>query len=267
MADNSAKKPPGAGAGAGEASEKLWGGRFEGQTDAGAERFTASIHFDRALARFDLSGSTAHARMLASVGLISAEDGRALVEGLAEIAAQIESGSFPFDPALEDIHMNVESRLREIVGVDVAGRLHTGRSRNDQVATDLALYLRDVSGASERGILELRGILIERAAEHLDTVLPGYTHLQRAQPVRLAHHWLAFAEMFGRDASRQRSLRSRLSGCPLGSGALAGSTLPLDRQHTAAALGFDAPAANSMDAVASRDVALEFLSITAICMP
>jgi len=266
MADSNAKKPTGPGTGAAEVSEKLWGGRFEGRTAASVERFTASIHFDRALARFDLRGSAAHAQMLASVGLISADDERALIDGLAEIAAQIESGSFPFDPALEDIHMNVESRLREIVGVDVAGRLHTGRSRNDQVATDLALYSRDVSNAAERGILELRGILIERAAEHLDTVLPGYTHLQRAQPVRLAHHWLAFAEMFGRDASRQRSLRSRLSDCPLGSGALAGSTLPLDRQHTAAALGFAAPTANSMDAVASRDVALEFLSTVAICM-
>jgi argininosuccinate lyase len=266
MADMGAKKPSRPGAGPAEAAEKLWGGRFEGQTDSRVERFTASIHFDRALARFDLRGSAAHARMLASVGLISADDERALIDGLAKIAAEIESGVFPFDPALEDIHMNVESRLRDIVGVDVAGRLHTGRSRNDQVATDLALYLREVSAAAERGVLELRGILIERAAEHLDTVLPGYTHLQRAQPVRLAHHWLAFAEMFGRDASRQRSLRSRLSDCPLGSGALAGSTLPLDRQHTAAALGFDAPSANSMDAVASRDVALEFLSNAAICM-
>jgi len=262
MAEMSRKKPAAAGA----ASGNLWGGRFEARTDAAVERFTASIHFDRALARFDLRGSPAHARMLAAVGLISADDERALIDGLTKVAAEIEDGSFPFDPALEDIHMNVESRLREIVGADVAGRLHTGRSRNDQVATDLALYLREVSEAAERGILELRGVLIERAAEHLDTVLPGYTHLQRAQPVRLAHHWLAFAEMFGRDASRQRSLRSRLSDCPLGSGALAGSTLALDRQHTAAALGFDAPSANSMDAVASRDVALEFLSAAAICM-
>jgi argininosuccinate lyase len=266
MADKGAKKPPGPGAGAAEVAEKLWGGRFDNQTDARVERFTASIQFDRALARFDLRGSAAHARMLASVGLISADDERALIDGLAQIAAQIEAGGFPFDPALEDIHMNIESRLREIVGIEVAGRLHTGRSRNDQVATDLALYLREASEAAERGILELRGILIERAAEHLDTVLPGYTHLQRAQPVRLAHHWLAFAEMLGRDASRQRSLRARLSDCPLGSGALAGSTLPLDRQHTAAALGFDAPSANSMDAVASRDVALEFLASAAICM-
>jgi argininosuccinate lyase len=266
MADSNAKKPTGPGAGTAEVSEKLWGGRFEGRTNASVERFTASIHFDQALARFDLRGSAAHARMLASVGLISTEVERALIEGLAEIGAQIEAGTFPFDPALEDIHMNIESRLREIVGADVAGRLHTGRSRNDQVATDLALYLREASKAAERGILELRGVLIDRAAEHLDTVLPGYTHLQRAQPVRLAHHWLAFAEMLGRDASRQQSLRSRLSACPLGSGALAGSTLPLDRQHTATALGFDAPSANSMDAVASRDVALEFLSTAAICM-
>jgi len=266
MADAGAKKPSGSAAGADRASEKLWGGRFDSPTDAGVERFTASIHFDRALARFDLRGSAAHARMLASVGLISAEDERALREGLAEIGEQIEAGRFPFDAALEDIHMNIESRLREIVGGEIAGRLHTGRSRNDQVATDLALYLREVSAAAERGMLELRGILVERAAEHLDTVLPGYTHLQRAQPVRLAHHWLAFVEMLGRDAGRQRDLRARLSDCPLGSGALAGSTLPLDRQQTAAALGFDAPSANSMDAVASRDVALEFLASAAICM-
>jgi len=266
MKDVGAKQPSEPGAKAKPATGKLWGGRFDDPTDARVERFTASIQFDRALARFDLRGSAAHARMLASVGLISADDERALLEGLDKIATQIESGSFPFDEALEDIHMNIESRLREIVGSEVAGRLHTGRSRNDQVATDLALYLREVSAAAERGILELRGSLIERASEHLDTVLPGYTHLQRAQPVRLAHHWLAFAEMLGRDASRQRDLRSRLSDCPLGAGALAGSTLPLDRQQTAAALGFDAPSSNSMDAVASRDVALEFLASAAICM-
>ncbi len=266
MAGSGSKKPAGPGARAGGTPEKLWGGRFEDRTDPRVERFTASVHFDRALARYDLGVSVEHARMLAAVGLVSADDARALIDGLAQIAAQIEAGDFPFDPALEDIHMNIEARLREIVGVDVAGRLHTGRSRNDQVATDLALYLRDVSQAAERGILELRGILIERAAENLDTVLPGYTHLQRAQPVRLAHHWLAFAEMLGRDAGRQRGLRSRLSDCPLGAGALAGSTLPLDRGATAAALGFDAPAANSMDAVSSRDAALEFLASAAICM-
>ncbi|HXV36685.1 MAG TPA: argininosuccinate lyase, partial [Myxococcota bacterium] len=238
-------------------SSKLWGGRFDAPTDTRVERFTASIDFDRALARFDLRGSAAHARMLARVGLIAADCEQALLAGLARIEQEIESGSFPFDASLEDIHMNIEARLRELVGADFAGRLHTGRSRNDQVATDLALYLREATEAAERGILELRGILIARAGEHLDTALPGYTHLQRAQPVRLAHHWLAFAEMLGRDASRQRDLRSRLSECPLGAGALAGSTLPLDRAQTARALGFAAPAANSMDAVASRDAALE----------
>jgi len=227
------------------------------------ERFTASIHFDRALARYDLRLSGAHAAMLRHVGLISEADERALADGLTRIEAEIEEGRFPFDPALEDIHMNVESRLRDLVG-EAAGRLHTGRSRNDQVATDLLLYLRDVARAAERGLQGLRGVLIERATEHLDTVLPGYTHLQRAQPVRLAHHWLAFVEMLGRDAERFRDLRGRLRHAPLGSGALAGTTLPLDREATARALGFEAPARNSMDAVASRDAALEFLSACAI---
>jgi argininosuccinate lyase len=254
------------GAPQGNPKGKLWGGRFEQATDAVVERFTASIQFDLALAHYDLRLSTAHARMLQQVGLISREDEQALVSGLAQIGQEVNAGSFNFDPALEDIHMNVEARLQKLVGVDTAGRLHTGRSRNDQVATDLALYLRDASRAAEIGTLELRAILIERAFEHLDTVIPGYTHLQRAQPVRLAHHWLAFAEMLGRDAERQRDLRSRLSCCPLGSGALAGSTLPIDRNQTAKALGFETPTANSMDAVASRDAALEFLSAAAISM-
>jgi argininosuccinate lyase len=207
--------------------------------------------------------SAAHARMLQRQGLLSAEDERALQDGLGQIGTEIEADTFPFDPALEDIHMNVEARLRELVG-EAAGRLHTGRSRNDQVATDLQLYLRDAARAAERGLHEVRGVLVERGREHLDTVLPGYTHLQRAQPVRLAHHWLAFVEMFGRDAARFRDLAARLRHAPLGSGALAGTTLPLDREQTAQALGFDAPARNSMDAVASRDAALEFLSAAAI---
>ena len=247
----------------GAAPKKLWGGRFSQATDPTVERFTASIHFDRALARHDLRLSAAHARMLHSCGLLSAEDEQALLDGLAQVGAEIEGGTFPFDPALEDIHMNVEARLRDLVG-EAAGRLHTGRSRNDQVATDLQLYLRDAARAAERGLHELRGVLVERGREHLDTVLPGYTHLQRAQPVRLAHHWLAFVEMFGRDAERFRDLRGRLRLSPLGSGALAGSTLPLDREFTARELGFDAPTRNSMDAVASRDAGLEFLAATAI---
>ncbi|MEN8183848.1 MAG: argininosuccinate lyase [Myxococcota bacterium] len=246
-------------------TSRIWGGRFREGTDPLVERFSASVHFDRALARYDLRGSIAHARMLGGAGLLEASAVERLVGGLESIGEEIERGDFPFDPALEDIHMNVEARLREKCGED-AGRLHTGRSRNDQVATDLALYLRDVTTAARLGLVELREALLERGREHLDTVLPGYTHLQRAQPVRLAHHWLAFVEMFGRDAARFASLEQRLTACPLGAGALAGSTLPLDREETAAALGFQEPARNSMDAVASRDGALEFLAAGAICM-
>ena len=244
---------------------KPWGGRFSGETDPAVERFTASVHFDRALARYDIRGSIAHARMLGRTGVIPAADADALVAGLEEIASEVEAGTFPLDPRLEDIHMNVEARLRERLG-PVAGRLHTGRSRNDQVATDLALYLRDAARAARAGLLELRRVLVRRAREHLDTILPGYTHLQRAQPVRLAHHWLAYVEMLGRDAGRFADLRRRLALSPLGAGALAGSTLPLDRDETARALGFEGPARNSMDAVGSRDGALEFLSACAIAM-
>jgi argininosuccinate lyase len=245
---------------------KPWGGRFEAATDPSVERFTASIAFDVALARHDIRGSIAHAEMLGHVGILAPGEVETLVGGLRAIAAEIEAGRFPLRRSLEDIHMNVEARLRERVGA-VAGRLHTGRSRNDQVATDLLLYLRDAARAARRGLLELREALLARAREHVDTVLPGYTHLQRAQPIRLAHHWLAFVEMWGRDAERFADLGRRLArACPLGAGALAGSTLPLDRMHTARALGFEGPAANSVDAVASRDGALEFLSAGAICM-
>ena len=241
----------------------LWGGRFREDVDPSVARFSASIHFDRALARYDLRLSAAHARMLRAQGLITPADEQALLAGLEKVGEEIESGVFPFDPALEDIHMNVESRLRTLIGA-AAGRLHTGRSRNDQVATDLLLYLRDAACAAERGLHELRAVLVARGREHLDTLLPGYTHMQRAQPVRLAHHWLAFVAMLGRDAARFRDLRARLAASPLGAGALAGTTLPLDREATARALGFAAPAANSMDAVASRDAGLEFLAACAI---
>jgi argininosuccinate lyase len=244
---------------------KLWGGRFAQATEAAVERFTASIHFDRALARYDLRVSRAHADMLERAGLIPAGDGEALRKGLEQIAREFEDGSFPLDPALEDIHMNIEARLHDLVGAP-AGRLHTGRSRNDQVATDLHLYLRDAAAAAERGLLELRRALVGRARENVETLLPGYTHLQRAQPVRLAHHWLAFVEMLGRDGDRFRDLRARIASSPLGSGALAGTTLPLNREDTARALGFERPSANSMDAVSARDSALEFLSACAIAM-
>jgi argininosuccinate lyase len=246
-------------------TNKPWGGRFSDATDPSVERFLTSIHFDRVLARHDLRGSRAQARMLGKSGLISNEDSEALLRGLAIVAQEIEDGTFPFDPALEDIHMNIEMRLRHHLG-PVAGKLHTGRSRNDQIATDLALFLREVTLATQRGILALRGVLVERAREHLDTVLPGYTHLQRAQPVRLAHHWLAHVEALGRDASRFRDAHARIQRCPLGAGALAGSTLPIGREETAAELGFIGPTRNSLDTVASRDAALEYLSNTAITM-
>ncbi len=247
------------------ANKKPWGGRFDEATNPAVERFSASVHFDRALARYDIRGSIAHARMLGRSGIISDADVEILVSGLADIQTELEAGEFPFDASLEDIHMNIEARLRDRVG-EVAGRLHTGRSRNDQVASDLALYLRDANSAAARGLLGLRQALVERAGEHVETVLPGYTHLQRAQPVRLAHHWLAYVEMLGRDASRFHDARARLSASPLGSGALAGSTLPLDPSDTAAALGFAEPTRNSMDAVSSRDAAMEFLAASAIAM-
>jgi argininosuccinate lyase len=248
-----------------DGGKKLWGGRFSQATDPAVERFSASVHFDKALARFDIRGSIAHARMLAHAGLISEADAETLVTGLQAIEQEIEAGEFPFDPALEDIHMNIESRLGARIGA-VAGRLHTGRSRNDQVATDTLLYLRETCLATELGLLELRQVVVERAREHVETVLPGYTHLQRAQPVRLAHHWLAYVEMLGRDAERFRDARLRIRRSPLGSGALAGSTLPLDRVHSAHALGFEEPTRNSMDSVSSRDASLEFLAAAAICM-
>jgi argininosuccinate lyase len=244
---------------------KLWGGRFREPTHPSVERFSASIGFDRALARYDIRGSIVHAQMLGKTGLIPAADAAEIVRGLEEIGREIEAGRFVFDEKLEDIHMNVEARLRERIG-PVAGRLHTGRSRNDQIATDLMLYLRDAARAARMGIADLREVLIARAREHVETVLPGYTHMQRAQPVRLAHHWLAFEQILSRDAGRFADLRHRLALSPLGTGALAGSTLPLDRAATAAALGFEGPNPNSMDAVASRDAALEFLAGGAICM-
>ena len=234
---------------------KPWGGRFRQATDAAVERFTASIHFDQALAAHDVRSSQAHVRMLCKQGLVSEADEAALLAGLEAIAGELAAGSFPLDPALEDIHMNIEACLRERVG-EAAGRLHTGRSRNDLVATDLLLYLRDASRATQHGLLELRRTLAARAREHLDTVLPGYTHLQRAQPVRLAHHWLAYCEMLGRDGQRFRDLERRLSLSPLGAGALAGSTLelpPPPRQMR-----------NSLDAVADRDFALDYLYAAAV---
>ena len=245
--------------------QKAWSGRFRVAADALLERFSSSVHFDHALWRQDVRGSVAHARMLAAQDILSAEEADALVRGLEQIAGELARGEFQFDPAAEDIHMNVERRLFEIVG-PVAGKLHTGRSRNDQVATDLLLWLRDTLPELRRDLLALRAVLVERAADEIDVILPGYTHLQRAQPVRLAHHWLAHYEALTRDDGRLRDARARMGSSPLGAGALAGSTLPLDREHTARALGFDEPARNSLDAVSSRDHVLEVLAALAICM-
>ena len=245
--------------------DKTWGGRFAGRTSPEMERFSASVHFDRELWREDVRGSIAHARMLGSQGIISKREAEALIRGLEQIADELERGALALDPALEDIHTNIEKRLGEIAG-PVAGKLHSGRSRNDQVATDLALWLRRQILGLRGALAELRGVLVERAAREQGVILPGYTHLQRAQPVRLAHHWLAYCEMLARDDGRLRDARARLCDAPLGSGALAGSTLPLDRHGTARELGFERPARNSLDAVASRDGALELLAALAILM-
>jgi argininosuccinate lyase len=248
-----------------EGDRKAWSGRFQKSAAADLEAFSSSVHFDVRMAAQDVRGSIAHARMLGRQGIVGAEDVETLVAGLEQIGREIESGDFELDPAAEDVHMNVERRLFEIAG-PVAGRLHTGRSRNDQVATDFALWMRDTIPDVRRALLELRSALVERAANEIDVVLPGYTHLQRAQPVRLGHHWLAHFEVLGRDDGRLADARKRLGGSPLGAGALAGSTLPVDRASTAEALGFAAPARNSLDAVASRDGAVELLSALALQM-
>ncbi|HWP34056.1 MAG TPA: argininosuccinate lyase [Thermodesulfobacteriota bacterium] len=245
------------------APPKPWGGRFREATDPRVEAFTASVRFDRRLAPYDIAGSIAHARMLARVGLLTVEEAGAIVEGLERIRAEIDAGSFPWRPELEDVHMNIEARLVELVG-PVGGKLHTGRSRNDQVALDLALYLRDAIDRLDEGAAALQRALGELAARHLDVVMPGYTHLQRAQPVLLAHHLLAYHEMLARDRQRLAAARTRINVLPLGAGALAGTPLPIDRHEVARLLGFDRVAENSLDAVADRDGALELLAALAI---
>jgi argininosuccinate lyase len=228
------------------------------------EAINASIGFDRKMWRQDIRGSLAHAAMLRHVGIISADDEAAIRRGLEEIAARIEKGDFPFSEALEDIHMNIEARLTEMIG-EAGKRLHTARSRNDQVALDLRLWVRDaIDGLSEQ-IRDVMRALADRAAEHAATVMPGFTHLQPAQPVTLGHHFLAYVEMLSRDLSRFADCRARLNECPLGAAALAGTSFPIDRHMTAAALGFHAPTRNSLDSVASRDFAAEFLFCCAMC--
>jgi argininosuccinate lyase len=245
-------------------SNAMWGGRFASGPDAIMEAINASIGFDRRLARQDIQGSRAHAAMLAATGIVEASEAEAMREGLLTVLSEIEGGDFAFSAALEDIHMNVENRLRELIG-PTAGRLHTARSRNDQVATDFRLWVRDQSDAAIAGIEALQHALLGQADAGADWVMPGFTHLQTAQPVTWGHHMMAYVEMLGRDAGRFRDARARLNESPLGSAALAGTSFPIDRDMTAEALGFDRPTANSLDAVSDRDFALEFLSAASIC--
>ena len=242
----------------------MWGGRFASGPDAIMEAINASIDFDKRMARQDIEGSRAHAAMLAQQGIISDSDAEAIREGLLTVLSEIETGNFAFSKTLEDIHMNVEARLKEIIG-EPAGRLHTGRSRNDQVATDFKLWVRDQIDASIAGLSALMAALIDQAEAGADTVMPGFTHLQVAQPVTWGHHMMAYVEMFARDRSRMVDARARMNESPLGAAALAGTSFPIDRHMTAAALGFERPAANSLDAVSDRDFALEFLAASSIC--
>ncbi len=244
-------------------SNRMWGGRFSSSPSAIMEEINASIGFDRKLYAQDILGSKAHAAMLADRGIISAEDAEKIAEGLDAIKAEIDAGEFTFSRALEDIHMNVEQRLKELIG-PAAGRLHTARSRNDQVATDFRLWVRDTLDHVEAQVVALMRALVDRADEHAATVMPGFTHLQSAQPVTFGHHLMAYVEMLARDRGRIRDARVRLNECPLGSAALAGTSFPIDRRRTAAALGFDRPTANSLDAVSDRDFALEALAAASI---
>ncbi len=241
-----------------------WGGRFAGGPSAIMAEINASVGFDRALWRQDIRGSLAHAAMLAHVGIIGADDEAAIRVGLGAIGAEIEAGGFDWQSALEDVHMNIEARLSERVG-DAGKRLHTARSRNDQVATDFRLWVRDAIDGIDARIADAMDALAGRAAEHAADPMPGFTHLQTAQPVTFGHHLLAYVEMLARDRGRFADARRRLNECPLGSAALAGTSFPIDRAMTAAALGFDRPSANSLDAVSDRDFALEFLAAASIC--
>ncbi len=244
-------------------ANKMWGGRFGRKPDPLMEEINASIDVDQKLYRQDIAASKAHAAMLAKRGIITAQDAGRIAHGLDTILSEIEAGKFDFKRALEDIHMNVESRLAELIG-PTAGRLHTARSRNDQVATDFRLWIRDAIDEIDAALAGYQRALAERALEHATTVMPGFTHLQTAQPVTFGHHLLAYVEMAERDRGRFADARKRLNESPLGAGALAGTSLPIDRTMTAKALGFDRPMANSLDAVADRDFVLETLSAAAV---
>lgn len=245
------------------AANTLWGGRFAAGPAAIMEKINASIDVDRRLYKQDIAASQAHCRMLVENKIISADDGDAILKGLDTVEGEIDAGTFVFSAQLEDIHMNVEARLTDLIGA-AAGRLHTARSRNDQVATDFRLWVRDALDTLDGGLRALQRGLLDRAEEHAETIMPGFTHLQTAQPVTFGHHLLAYVEMFERDRGRMRDARARLNEAPLGAGALAGTSFPIDRHQTASALGFDGPAGNSLDAVSDRDFAVEFLAACAL---
>jgi len=243
--------------------DKPWGGRFTESTDAFVEAFTASVTFDQRLYRYDIEGSRAHARMLAHVGVITAEERDAILGGLDSIEKQIEAGEFEWSVSLEDVHMNIEARLTALIG-EAGKKLHTGRSRNDQVATDLRLYLRDQIDAARAELLRLQTGLLDLAEREADTIMPGFTHLQVAMPVTFGHHMLAWFENLQRDRERLDDSRKRVNVMPLGAAALAGTSFPIDRHYTAKLLGFDAPAENSLDAVSDRDFVIEFCANAAM---
>jgi argininosuccinate lyase len=245
-------------------TNKMWGGRFQSGPDAIMEEINASIGFDKRLFTQDIAGSKAHAAMLAKQGIIAKADADAIGKGLDTVQAEIEAGAFTFSRALEDIHLNIESRLTELIG-PAAGRLHTARSRNDQVAVDFRLYVRDTVGHLDAQLKDLQRALAEKATAHAATIMPGFTHLQVAQPVTFGHHCLAYVEMLARDRSRLADAKRRMNESPLGAAALAGTSFPIDRDSTAKALGFDRPTRNSLDSVADRDFLLETLAACAIC--
>lgn len=247
-----------------ESANKMWGARFTSSPSEIMEKINASVDYDKRLAPQDIRGSIAHARMLGESGIISKNDVKAIVKGLEAISKEIAEGDFAWSAALEDVHMNVESRLRETVG-DAAGRLHTARSRNDQVATDFRLYIRDTIDGLDATLAELQLELAGKAETHASTVMPGFTHLQPAQPVTFGHHLLAYVEMLARDRGRFADARRRLNECPLGAAALAGTSFPINRKTTAEALEFDRPTANSLDSVSDRDFVLEALSAASLC--
>ncbi|MDO8684177.1 MAG: argininosuccinate lyase [Armatimonadota bacterium] len=245
--------------------KKPWGGRFTKPTDKAVEAFTASIHYDSRLLEYDIRGSIAHAKMLGKCKIIPPEDAEKIVVGLEQVLSDLQSGKAKFDPSLEDVHMNVETLLAGQIG-EVAGKLHTARSRNDQVATDVRLYLKDEIDAAIELIKTLQRTLVQKAKENLDVVMPGYTHMQHAQPVLLSHHLMAYFWMLQRDSERLQDCRKRVDVLPLGSGALAGTPFPIDREFVAKELGFSAISKNSMDAVADRDFIAEFLAACSIIM-